>query len=214
MKYLFRIASRISIRIASITFFSDSPAEIKEKEKICMCVDFSTGEGETYKPHSGKKKELQEMLESGDPEKEKIAREEAAKNSDPIRYKNKCFYCKGTGIETEKEKQDFEINYSNSNALAMLEVLGLPAEYNGEISIPEMKRALIRAKNRSSLEKFERPSETLTRLRKTEEGVTELHSPYFYSQGLDKHDIEDRLGSIERLVKEAEANGAKHIVWG
>jgi hypothetical protein len=77
-----------------------------------------------------------------------------------------------------------------------------------------MKRALIRAKNRSSLEKFERPDEVLTRPRKTEEGVTELHSPYFYSHGLDKYNIEDRLKSFERLVKEAEANGAKNIVWG
>jgi hypothetical protein len=149
------------------------------------------------------------MLDSGDPELEKAAREEAAKHTD-----FQCYGCKKTGIEKTKEKQEFEFNYSNSNALAMLEVLGLPPEYNGEISIPEMKRALIRAKNRSSLEKFERKEEILTRPRETEEGVTELHAPYFYSTGLSEYDIKDRLKSFERLLKEAEANGAKNIIWG
>lgn len=202
----------ITSKIASITFWSDSPIEIEELEKICACTDFSSGEGETYNQNYGRKEELQKMLESGDPEKEKIAREEAAKHAD-----KQDIYgggCKGTGIETTKEKPELQLNWSNSNALAMLEVLGLPPEYNGEVSMPEMKRALIRAKNRSSFERFERKEEILTRPRKIEEGVTELHAPYLYSMGLSESSIKERLESFEKLIKEAETNGAKNIVWG
>jgi len=153
--------------------------------------------------------EIDEMLRSNNPEEV-----EEIKNKLEEYAHGDCRYCGGSGVHITKVRRETEINLSNSNAMAILEVLGIKPDYDGSISLPEAKRALMKAKSRSSLKKFERPEEILTRPREIEEGVTELHSPYFYGQGLSESDIKERLEKFEKLIKEAEANGAKNILWG
>lgn len=197
---LSRIASRVAAsRTASISFWSDSDSGFDEVTEPCLCAQ---GSEEPFY-------ELEDMLGSEDPEKVEKAKEALAESAEKA-----CPYCRGTGVHARKVRREREINWSNTNAMAMMEVLGIEPEYSGSMTVPEARRAIMKAKSRSSLKKFERPEENLTRPRETEDGVTELHSPFFYSQGLSEADIRERMESFEALVDEASANGAKNVMWG
>lgn len=195
-----KIVSRIaSFRIASISFWSDAESEVKEVREPCFCVeraDFSYGE-------------LTSMLNSADPGKIKKAEETLRRFGD-----SDCGGCNGLGFMTEEIRNEQGITWSNTNALALLEILGLEPEYGGSMTIPEAKRAIMRAKNRSNLKKFERQDVDIRRHRKVDDEVTELNSPKFYSKGLSEADIKEKISQFESLVNEAESEGAKNINWG
>lgn len=195
-----KIVSRIaSFRIASISFWSDAESEVKEVREPCFCVErASLSYGE-----------LTSMLNSGDPEKNKKAKEILRMTSE-----EDCGGCGGTGFMTGTVINNQEITWSNTNALALLEILGLEPEYGGSMTIPEAKRAIMRAKNRSNLKKFERQDVDIRRHRKVDDEVTELNSPKFYSKGLSEADIKGKIDQFEGLVNKAESEGAENINWG
>ena len=197
---LFLAAARVAAsRTASITFWSDSDAPSDEVREPCLCTQ------DLDAPLD----EVDRMLRSDDPDevKEISARLKEHANG-------RCLYCKGEGVVVDRIRREVELNWSNANALAVLEVLGLEPDYSGSITVPEARRAVMRAKSRSSLSEFERPEEVLTRPREVEEGVTELHSPYLHSFSQSEDEIRRKIERFETLVREAEANGAKNILWG
>lgn len=195
-----KIASRVaSFKIASISFWSDAESEGEEVKELCFCVErASLSYGE-----------LHAMLNSGDPEKNKKAKEILRMASE-----EDCGGCDGTGFMTGTVMNDHGITWSNTNALALLEILGLEPDYSGSMTVPEAKRAVMRAKNRSNVKRFERQDDVVRRHRETEDGVTELNAVKFYSKGLSESDIKGKIDQFESLVNSAEAEGAKNINWG
>lgn len=113
---------------------------------------------------------------------------------------------------------DVEVNFNNSNAAAVLRALRLPIGNArdglvGSCSIPEMRRALIRARS-SSLAPFTRESSVeYGAPREVEPGVVIARPLRAASTGLDVDGLQDRLDQIERLVYRAAAAGAKEIRW-
>lgn len=62
---------------------------------------------------------------------------------------SKCPSCNGSGVETVSVSDAPCLNLANDNAGRLLSVLGLPAVYMGEVSIPGARRALMRARARA-----------------------------------------------------------------
>ena len=95
-------------------------------------------------------------------------------------------------------------NWSNMNARAMLAFLGMendePNGLTGAVSIPEARRAVIKARAL-----FEKRAPKFAR-----ETIDEGN---FISVGLSVENIEYRLDDFERFVGDAEKAGAKSIYW-
>src|SRR5271166_1938653 len=97
----------------SITFSSDAPANISEKESPCMCAQMA---------------ELWTDFYNGQDTPQ--IRENLKEQASPT-----CHYCQGTGVEIEKQDDAPMMNLANPNAMILLSILGLPQEYSGEISL-------------------------------------------------------------------------------
>jgi hypothetical protein len=127
------------------------------------------------------------------------------------------------------------MNLHNANARALLAALGLatPAhhcdataslesmaarselnELLGSCTLPEARRALLRARN-TDLSALERPGELVYGApRQAEDGSIELRPLRCVSGGLDLEGLRRRLDDFERLVARAAALGAPGISWG
>ncbi len=120
----------------------------------------------------------------------------------------------------EDDPRSFHLNVGNAAALWPL--LGLPLEDGhvppgGEVSIPEARRALMRA--RAS---FRRVAPTLVRTteieygapRAQEDGTVELRPLCGVSFGLDEDGIAARLDRLAQFVEAVAERGATHVAWG
>ena len=125
-----------------------------------------------------------------------------------------CPWCKGTGVETRTQDDSPELNLNNDNAKRTLAALGIPFDYYGEISLPEARRAIMRALNGSGAETLERPEETVYgRPRAQEDGSVALRPLRSYSPPLTTEDILSRVHRFSALVEEAASRGATNINW-
>ena len=163
------------IKVASITFVSDADVPTLTEMSPCLCTQDSDKFVQWHEYGVGPKEEMRE-----------------AANPD-------CVVCKGTGVESFERDLGPSLNMSNSNAYALLAVLGLPLEPNGEISIPEARRALMKARSRSSFNQFTREPESGNR---------------FWDAGFGTDDIEERLDRFENIINHAVEHGGKNIRWG
>ncbi len=100
------------------------------------------------------------------------------------------------------------LNFSSSNARAFLQFIGLEPGYgpDGEASLPEVRRAVIRARNtfgRRAL-RFGRPATDTQMSGRCRVIVGGIDEAYF----------ERRLGDFERFVDAVVLKGAVAIYWG
>jgi len=125
-----------------------------------------------------------------------------------------CPWCKGTGVETRTQDDRPELNLANDNAKRILAVLNIPFDHCGEITIPEARRAVLRALNSSGAEALERPEEAVYgRPRAQEDGSVALRPLRSYSPPLTTDDILSRVRRFSALIEEAANRGATCIYW-
>ena len=126
----------------------------------------------------------------------------------------KCPFCKGTGIEAVRESDAPVLNLANGNAVLLLGALGLDSAPSGELSVPEARRAIIRARSRSDLTPFTREQETVYgRPRANEDGSVELRPVRLSSMGVDKERVASYIERFASLVEESADRGATTIFW-
>jgi len=125
-----------------------------------------------------------------------------------------CPWCKGTGVETREQDDSPELNLNNDSAQRILAVLGIPFDHCGEISLPEARRAVLKALNSSGVSALERPEEAVYgRPRAQEDGSVALRPLRSYSPPLTTEDILSRVRRFSALVEEAASRGATQISW-
>jgi hypothetical protein len=119
----------------------------------------------------------------------------------------------------DDDPRAFHLNCGNAAALWPL--LGLPLEDGqvppgGEVSVPDARRALIRARAT-----FERKAPRLVRHaaieygapRTQEDGTVELRPLRMIEVGLDEEGMVDRLDRFARFVDAVSERGATHVAW-
>lgn len=91
------------------------------------------------------------------------------------------------------------LNVNNANAAALLSALGFDwRTFGGECSVPEARRAIIRAKNRRSLSAFTRQ---------------EASGPRHFQPGFTEEDLLERIDRFAEFVENNARIGAKVIRW-
>lgn len=125
-----------------------------------------------------------------------------------------CPFCRGTGVDLEPVSDLPELNWCNANAAAMLRMLGLTDEPYGEVALPEARRAIMRASNRSDVATFARPEEVITGAPRVNGAVVELRPLRMVICGLSADQIQDRLQAFADFVNDSAARGATKIFWG
>lgn len=182
----------------SITFSSNvTDSQTSIKESPCLCAQGAECFCESF--------EVTEDGGSIDPFRAELAAEAW----------EKCHTCKGTGVESVMEDDRPFLNMAEMNAQAVLGVLGFTTECWGAVSIPDARRAIMRARARKSLSSFERSEEIVLGERRTVNGVTELQRPVrVHSFGLDSEGIQDRIERFATFVEESAGRGATEISWG
>lgn len=97
------------------------------------------------------------------------------------------------------------VNVANGNAVALLGLLGLGAELQGEVSLPEARRAVIRARAT-----FERRAGGFTR---DPADVKRPGHARVIVAGIDDNYLQRRLDDFDRLVMFVAEDGAVSVYW-
>ncbi len=123
-----------------------------------------------------------------------------------------------TAVRLSDNDDDFEEpNFSNTNARAVLDLLGLPFEDGtGAAAISDVRRAIMRARAT-----FEKRAPALVREDEVQYGrpvdrggVVELRPLRMLSFGLDAEGLRSRLELVAAYVERVAARGATHLSWG
>lgn len=124
-----------------------------------------------------------------------------------------CRLCQGSGVEIRTSPEHM-VDLSSRNALAVLGgLMGLDPQ-DGRISIPEARRALMRARARDP-QPHTSPARRLYGAPRThEDGVVELRPVRLVDQGIDTDGLTSRLDRIAQLVETAAQLGCPGIEWG
>ncbi len=176
----------------SYTFTADvSDAQTSTKEEPCLCAQgaecFSDAFQNGVEPHRA---------------------ELAAEAWD------KCLHCKGTGVESVENDDAPSLNLGNDNAVSLLGVLGLSTDCWGQVTLPEARRAVMRARARKSLSAFERSTETLHGApRVNDDGTVELRPIRCHGFGLTEDGLRDRVERFAYFIEVAAARRATTITW-
>lgn len=179
----------------SVTFISDAPAKETIRSDACIC---SQGAPHWTYPCDHIDAIRAELREYANP---------------------RCPLCGGSGVEDEKVSDRPEINWNQGNAFCLFRALGLPVaegehEPYGELTIPEARRAIMRARGRGDLAPFTRQEETLYGAPRADEtGVVELHPLRAQTTGLSEEGVEGRISQFEQFVAESASRGATLIRW-
>jgi hypothetical protein len=173
----------------SITFSSNAVSRETSRETACLCAQ---GAPNWYYPCA----DLDEI------------RDELRQYARP-----QCPFCSGTGIDGEVVSDRPELNWANANAAIILRVLGLPDEPYGKAAIPEARRALVRARNRSDLTGFVRAEEVIYGQPRYDGAAVELRPVRGIVFGLGEEDIAERLRAFADFVEASVTTGATEISW-
>jgi len=121
----------------------------------------------------------------------------------------------------EVDEQDWEdprqLNMCNSNARALLGLLGFDmGDGFGEVTVPEMRRAIVKA--RATFDRqapnFTRETRTVMGRRpSTENGKVVELQPRMVDIGIDEQYLKEKLDKLSVLVEALAEKGATHIVW-
>jgi hypothetical protein len=177
----------------SVTFSSDAPFKAWLKPEPCLCAQMGWG--------------FPAMMRGEDSAEVRANLQEECRPD--------CLHCKGTGIEVVEETDAPSLNLANDNAARLLAILGLPCDEDGEVTIAESRRALMRARARQDLSLFTREGKTVYGApRAQEDGSVELRPVRAQSFGLSAEGLRDRIERFGTFVEEAAARGARTIFWG
>jgi hypothetical protein len=186
----------------SITIYNDVESNWKEKPYPCYCVERSE-DGSVHEA-------LTAMILRDDFRPEVIAKVKSGAESN-------CQWCKGEGVTITKDwAPPTDINWNEANAAAVFNALGIvDPNKQTEMSLPEIRRALIKALNSKSLNQFTRPEEKIYgKLREIEPGIVDMKPVRVWSQGLDEDGVRSRLEKLMKFVSESIQQGATKIYWG
>lgn len=118
-----------------------------------------------------------------------------------------CPHCGGGGLV---EGTPAAASFAQCHA-TVLAVLGLPGR--GACSLPEARRAVIRARNRN-LAPFTSPEEVEHgRPRALADGTVEMRPVRFFSFAIDEGRLLRMVDRVEALVDRAAHAGASQIIW-
>jgi hypothetical protein len=112
------------------------------------------------------------------------------------------------------------VNLANLNARAFLVFLGVQDQREGlygEVPIPEVRRAIIRARAtfHQRARSFVRGSEIVHgKPRVNHDGTVELRPVRVWVGGIDEEYLMRQLDTLEVLVGELAERGATHLGWG
>lgn len=104
-----------------------------------------------------------------------------------------------------------EVNMSNLNFRAIMNVLGLNAEASGNISVNELLSLINRVSNQD-IENNIRPDHATTSGDSPDDAANDLGMNVF-TPGIDEKYIDSRLQDLYRLADFAKQNGFKEISW-
>lgn len=125
-----------------------------------------------------------------------------------------CPLCKGEGVEQFIETDSPFINLCNENAAVFLHVLGLGSELQGELTLPEARRAFMRASNRKGLDSYGREGEVLYGAPRTrDDGTVEMRPIRVFDKGRSPEYIPELLHSFINFLGSAAERGATKIFW-
>jgi len=122
--------------------------------------------------------------------------------------------------ESGEDDEINDLNLSNMNACSLLKLIGLepmgPDGMVGEVTVPEMRRAIMRAVNT-----FDKRAPGCVRAeevvygkpRENDDGTVELHPVRIHSRGIDEAYLSERLAQLATCVETLVKKGATHIVW-
>jgi hypothetical protein len=133
-----------------------------------------------------------------------------------------CGHCNGTK-KLEKWITPYEeLNISNSNAAALLDVLGIPQGDDGTIGqveykdLPTLRRKLIKLKNGDMSELTTPPQTDHGQMRKSkdENGLTQIgRGPTIHHGGRDLQQVQRYVDRLLHIIDFAQKNNAM-LIWG
>jgi hypothetical protein len=131
-----------------------------------------------------------------------------------------CGYCKGAGEVNEIVSTAPELNVSNSNGIAIQEMLGLDADYSGVIpyeELPNLIRKLIKLKNQSVSQYTQEPNKSQGSMGSWEDEQGQTHigrkGPTMYDFGRSQQQVESYIERLIKLIQFAQKHNAS-IGWG
>ena len=129
-----------------------------------------------------------------------------------------CASCGGSGVERVPAPGPC-VSWSNDTSLRLFALLGWPTDgadgLVGRLRVGAARRDLAFARGRleSGARVQERPEEVgPVRAVRGDDGLAYV-SPRFYSAGLDRAGMSERLDALERLLDEADAFGLAEVEW-
>lgn len=131
----------------------------------------------------------------------------------------KCSHCDGRGMWDRTRSTAPTLSVSNSNGMAIQDMLGLDPDYSGVIEhqdLPYFIKRLIRLKNQGAEEYTQKPTDTKGGLRRTGQSgnVTTVGAgPRMIDMGRSSQQVEHYIDSLLELFKFAQQNGAA-VSWG
>jgi len=175
----------------SITIDSDAPRSYSQKQEPCLCAQMAESFSDFFNGQ-----DTPEM------------RADLKANANP-----NCPTCKGTGIEYAEVDDAPFMNLSNDNAAIFFAILGVQGSSHGEMSLPEARRALMRASSRD-LSKYERPEKKLHgKPQEVEPGVVDMRPVKYWEMGLDQKKLQAYIQRFAQFLHEVSQRGAKKIRW-
>lgn len=136
------------------------------------------------------------------------------------KYRHECRMCNGKGTNTEWKSDADELSVSNSNAFAILDMLGIDEpDYSGSIkkeTFPELKRQLIKLKNTDFSQHTQAPTKDVGRMRSytDDSGQSSIgRGPTMYDAGRSHSQVERYIDKLLSLMDFAQKNDCD-LVWG
>ena len=109
------------------------------------------------------------------------------------------------------------LNISNMNAVAFFTLLGVDSHnddgFCGSMTLPEARRAIMRARNMNPVRVLREASVTYGAPRANEDGTVELRPIRVMEMALTIGQIEHYITALECIVVHATAQGASKIWW-
>lgn len=175
----------------SVTFLSNAPGDKIRKTEPCLCTQMCGA--------------FSAMMRGEDsPEIRASLRAEANPH---------CYMCHGEGVEVVTTSTAPELNLCNDNAKRLLAALGLDDIY-GEISLPEARRAIIRAKNTNLEDLVRNEVVEYGTPRDNYDGTVEMRPLRYHSAPLTLEGLQERIERFAAFVEDSAKLGATQIYWG
>lgn len=130
-----------------------------------------------------------------------------------------CEMCHGSGELSGTESEAPELNVSNTNAIAIIEFLGLHWDHSGNFpqkDLPALRRKLIKLKNggASDLISDNETHQGPMAARQGENGVTTIsRGATIHSMGRSADQVGRYAEKLLSIIDFAQKNGA-HVTWG